>query len=113
MTVADYFKERLGWKPVQRPFFTTANRQCGACGSIKSGSNFDVPVTPGRPDLQHLPRVRYRMTKVRFVPNRKTITRLDPKRDAGPHVRALRSPERQRNAMGCTRRFAHFALPCA
>jgi hypothetical protein len=25
----------------------------------------------------------------KFVPNRKTITRLDPKRDAGPHVRAL------------------------
>jgi hypothetical protein len=23
------------------------------------------------------------MTKVKFVPNRKTITRLDPKRDAG------------------------------
>jgi hypothetical protein len=51
MTMADHFKARLGWKPSQRPFFTTVNRQCGACGSIKSGSEFDVPVTPGRPDL--------------------------------------------------------------
>jgi hypothetical protein len=51
MTMADYFKAALGWKPSQRPFFTTANRQCGACGSIKLGSDFDVPVAPGRPDL--------------------------------------------------------------
>ena len=32
---------------------------------------------------EYLPGVRYRMTKVKFVPNRKTITRLNPKRNAG------------------------------
>jgi hypothetical protein len=51
MTMADHFKVALGWKPSQRPFFTTANRLCPACGNIKPGSEFDVPVTPGRSDL--------------------------------------------------------------
>jgi|GEM_PF-3062711 hypothetical protein len=50
-TVADYFKDRLGWKPSQRPFHTTANRECGGCGAVKPGSEFGVPVTPGRPEL--------------------------------------------------------------
>lgn len=36
-TVADLFKERLGWKPSTLPFRTTANRQCGGCGVIKPG----------------------------------------------------------------------------
>jgi hypothetical protein len=52
MTMADMFRQRLGWKPSRgKPFHTSAKRQCGACGSIKPGSEFGVPVTPGRPDL--------------------------------------------------------------
>ena len=51
VTIADYFKERSGWKPSAAPFHTSANRACGRCGAIKPGSDFDVPVTPGRPDL--------------------------------------------------------------
>jgi hypothetical protein len=51
MTLADHFKAALGWKPSQRPFHTSANRECGSCHTIKPGSEFDVPVTPGRPDL--------------------------------------------------------------
>ena len=51
MTLADHFKAALGWKPSQRPFFTSANRQCGSCMEILPGHMFDVPVTPGRPDL--------------------------------------------------------------
>jgi hypothetical protein len=51
MSLADYLKSALGWKPSQRPFHTSANRQCGDCGYIKPGSEFDVPITPGRPDL--------------------------------------------------------------
>lgn len=50
VTIADYYKERLGWKPSTTPFHTTANRECGRCGAIKPGREFDVPVTPGRPD---------------------------------------------------------------
>jgi hypothetical protein len=50
MTLADYFKAALGWKPSQRPFHTSANRECGSCHAIKTGSELDVPVTPGRPD---------------------------------------------------------------
>ena len=50
-TMADHFKGALGWKPSQRPFHTSANRECGGCHAIKPGSEFDVPVTPGRPDL--------------------------------------------------------------
>ena len=49
--LADYFKAALGWKPSQRPFHTSANRECGNRHAIKPGSEFDVPVTPGRPDL--------------------------------------------------------------
>lgn len=48
--MADHFKAALGWKPSQRPFFTSAKRQCGECRDIKPGSEFDVPITPGRPD---------------------------------------------------------------
>lgn len=51
LTIADYFQARSGWKPSTRPFHTTANRQCGSCGDIKPGSAFDVPITPGRQDL--------------------------------------------------------------
>jgi hypothetical protein len=51
MSMADMFKQRLGWKPSQEPFHTSAKRLCGACGSIKPGSEFGVSVTPGRPDL--------------------------------------------------------------
>ena len=29
LTLADYFKAALGWKPSQRPFHTSANRECG------------------------------------------------------------------------------------
>jgi len=50
-TVADRFKELFGWKPDRRPFHTAADRQCGRCGEIKPGGDFDVPITPGRPDL--------------------------------------------------------------
>lgn len=50
-TAADYFKAKLGFKPSQRPFRTTANRQCGGCMAVKPGSDFACPVTPGRPDL--------------------------------------------------------------
>ena len=50
-TVADYFKDRLDWKPSDRPFHTTANRQCGGCRAVKPGGEFDVPVTPGHPEL--------------------------------------------------------------
>lgn len=47
----DRFKELIGWKPSARPFRTAANRQCGQCRDIKPGAEFDVPVAPGRPDL--------------------------------------------------------------
>jgi len=43
--------EKLGWKPSNRPFYTTAHRECGDCRDIKPGTEFDVPITPGRPDL--------------------------------------------------------------
>lgn len=49
--VADYFKACLGWEASDRPFNTTANRQCGACKAIKPGSEFDRPITPGKPRL--------------------------------------------------------------
>ena len=51
MSAADHFKAKLGWKPSLKPFHTSANRECGACGAVKPGSEFDVPITPGRPDL--------------------------------------------------------------
>jgi hypothetical protein len=51
MSMADIFKQRLGWKPSQQPFHTSAKRQCGSCHDIKPGDDFDLPVTPGRPDL--------------------------------------------------------------
>jgi hypothetical protein len=52
MSMADYFKARLGWKePSQQTFHTSANRQCGGCKAVKPGSEFDVPITPGRPYL--------------------------------------------------------------
>jgi hypothetical protein len=54
-TPGDYFveflQEQFGWKPSPRPFHTTAKRVCGSCRGIKLGSEFDAPVTPGRPDL--------------------------------------------------------------
>ena len=50
-TVADQFKAALGWRPSTTPFHTSANRECGSCHAIKPGGEFDVPVTPGRPDL--------------------------------------------------------------
>lgn len=46
-----------------------------------------------------------------LIGTRKTLTELDPCRSAGPHVQALRSPERQRNATGCTRSFCSFHNP--
>jgi hypothetical protein len=53
MTIADLFKQRLGYKePTNpQPFHTTARRECGGCKAVKPGSEFDVPITPGRPDL--------------------------------------------------------------
>lgn len=51
MTLADYFKAALGWRPAQRPFHTSADRQCGSCTENLPGDQFDVPITPGRPDL--------------------------------------------------------------
>ena len=50
-SIADAYRERLGRKPSTTPFHTTANRECGTCRVIKPGSEFDVPITPGRPDL--------------------------------------------------------------
>jgi hypothetical protein len=50
-SVADLFKELLRFSPSERSFHTTANRECGSCHAIKAGSEFDVPITPGRPDL--------------------------------------------------------------
>jgi hypothetical protein len=50
-SVSDMFKEKLGWKPSTTPFWTTARRECGSCHAIKPGSEFNVPETPGRPDL--------------------------------------------------------------
>lgn len=50
-SIADAYRERLGLKPSTTPFHTTANRECGTCRVIKPGSEFDVPITPGRPDL--------------------------------------------------------------
>jgi hypothetical protein len=51
MSMADIFKARLGWNPSQEPFHTSAKRQGGDCRAIKSGSEFDAPVTSGRPEL--------------------------------------------------------------
>ena len=51
MTLANHQKAALGWKPSERPLHTSANRECGSCHAITLGSEFDVPVTPGRPDL--------------------------------------------------------------
>lgn len=52
VSMADMFKARLGWKPSQpQPFHTAARRECGGCNAVKPGSEFDVRVTPGRPDL--------------------------------------------------------------
>jgi hypothetical protein len=51
VTIADIFKQKLGWKPSGRSFHTTADRQCGGCLEVLPGNGFDVPVTPGRPDL--------------------------------------------------------------
>lgn len=50
-TCAEVIMERLGYKPSNKPFYTTARRGCGTCHEIKPGSEFDVPITPGRPDL--------------------------------------------------------------
>lgn len=50
-TVVDFYKARLGWKPSTAVFHTTANRECGGCRRVLPGNRFDVPVTPGRPDL--------------------------------------------------------------
>jgi hypothetical protein len=51
LTMSEIFKARLGWKPSQQPFHTTARRECGSCKAVKPGNEFDAPVTPGRPDL--------------------------------------------------------------
>jgi hypothetical protein len=50
-TVAEHFGTLLGWKQPVAVFHTTAFRECGRCFVVKPGSDFDVPVTPGRPDL--------------------------------------------------------------
>ena len=50
--IIDLFKARLGWKPQRlQPFYTTAKRECGGCNVIKKADEFDVPITPNRPDL--------------------------------------------------------------
>ena len=51
MTLADHLKAALGCKPSPRLFHTSAMRECGSCHAIKPGSEFDVPITPARPDL--------------------------------------------------------------
>lgn len=51
VTLADHFKAAFGWVPSRQRFRTTANRECGSCHAVKPGSEFDVPVIPGRPDL--------------------------------------------------------------
>jgi hypothetical protein len=51
-SLADTLLKRLGCRlPVGPAFHTAANRECGLCRVIKPGAEFDVPVTPGRPDL--------------------------------------------------------------
>lgn len=50
-SIADYFRHRLGWRPSRRPFVTTADRLCGSCHVVKRGGEFNVLITPGRPDL--------------------------------------------------------------
>ncbi|KLI04079.1 MULTISPECIES: hypothetical protein [Mycolicibacterium] len=49
--LVEKLKERFGWRPSTRPFHTTAKRECGGCRRVLTGDRFDVPVTPGRPDL--------------------------------------------------------------
>lgn len=52
VSIVEVFKTRLGWNPPKpKPFHTAARRGCGGCHQIKSGSEFDVPVTQRRPDL--------------------------------------------------------------
>ena len=51
MTMADHFKAAFGWLPSRQPFHTTAKRECGGCRRVLPGDRFNVPVTPGRPDL--------------------------------------------------------------
>jgi hypothetical protein len=51
ITMADHFTAALGWLPSRQRFHTTANRECGSCHAIKPRSEFDVPIKPGRPDL--------------------------------------------------------------
>jgi hypothetical protein len=48
---SDFIKARLGYTPSTRPFHTTAKRACGGCHAVKPGAEFDVPITPGRQDL--------------------------------------------------------------
>ena len=46
--MADWYKAQLGYVPSTRPFTTTANVKCGRCLEIKSGCEFEQPITPGR-----------------------------------------------------------------
>jgi hypothetical protein len=45
MTMADYFKAMLGYPN------TSVNRSCVGCAEMLPDCAFDVPFTPGRPDL--------------------------------------------------------------
>lgn len=47
-SMSDHYKRLLGYKPSTRPFTTTANVKCGRCLEIKSGCEFEQPITPGR-----------------------------------------------------------------
>jgi hypothetical protein len=51
ISISDILKAKLGWTASQQTFHTTARGECGGCHEIKPGSEFDGPVTPGRPEL--------------------------------------------------------------
>lgn len=39
----------LGHQPSTKPFYTTADRECGGCHKVKPGASFAGPVYPGQP----------------------------------------------------------------
>jgi len=50
-TIVEFYMARLGFRPSTAVFHTTAKRECGGCRRVLPGDDFDVPVTPNRPDL--------------------------------------------------------------
>lgn len=45
-SISDYYREMLGYRTSMRPFFTSANVECGTCRQIKPGTEFPQPITP-------------------------------------------------------------------